>query len=347
MSLPITNKTISVVLSTHNGGKFLSKQLDSLINQTRLPNEVIISDDASIDQTMEIVSKFEKTAPFPVLVNRNNPAKGFRENFLSSTKLSKGDWIAFCDQDDIWRRNKLQVCSQYMQVPGITQIVHQATLIDQNDKFIGYFDQGIKSTQIKEPFSYDLWGTFWGFSMIFDRRLLEIVDIDSRCVDYIDSTHLAAHDRWTFSLAQALGKTAEVAERLVDYRQHENNLFGSAARKGSEKKTKGLLKENSAYLDSTQRMREIIKGFPEDIVAKFPEFDRERALRIYSKAVAQLCGRQKIYCSTSAASAVMNCMLLLVRGGYFNAQKNSFRWRSFAKDISVSLRIRNPISAEN
>lgn len=334
MSIP--TPTISIVLATFNGEEFLEKQLASLAGQTHLPLELIVSDDASTDGTRKIIREFQQHAPFKVVAHLNPVCKGYRENFLSATRLARGRWISFCDQDDVWHPTKLAICSTYMSIPGITQIVHQAELTDGNDRNIGFFDQGIRHTGVKTQMAYDLWGTFWGFSLLFDRRILDVFDTQRRFVDYNDPRHLIAHDRWVFFLGQTLGHTIEVAQGLAQYRQHANNLVGNAQAPSRPKSISDIQKENAIYLLVTNQMRDIIVRLPVGIEKEFPLFDRDHALMICDRAINQLRGREKIYDSNST-KAIFECLAMMFRGDYRNAQNRSVRWRSFAKDLKISL----------
>ena len=91
---------ISVVLTTYNGEKFLKEQLDSLYNQTMLPDEIVVVDDCSNDKTVEILEKYKNTKGLRYYVNDVNI--GVNKNFEKAIKLCQGDYIALCDQDDIW-----------------------------------------------------------------------------------------------------------------------------------------------------------------------------------------------------------------------------------------------------
>src|SRR5664280_13480 len=98
---------ISIAMATYNGERFIREQLDSLARQTYLPCELIVSDDGSTDRTLEIVEDFAKSAPFSVRAYRNEQNLGYADNFLKAASLCDGEWIAFCDQDDVWFDNKL------------------------------------------------------------------------------------------------------------------------------------------------------------------------------------------------------------------------------------------------
>jgi len=75
------NSTVSVALATYNGDAFLQEQLDSLVSQVLLPMELVVSDDGSNDQTIDIVLNFSKTSPFPVKLVQNRERLGYGLNF--------------------------------------------------------------------------------------------------------------------------------------------------------------------------------------------------------------------------------------------------------------------------
>lgn len=97
-----TNKrlSLSIALASYNGKSYIREQLDSIARQTRLPDELIISDDASADSTEDIVFGFAQNAPFPVRFQRNNVRFGSTRNFGSAIRACNGDIIFLCDQDD-------------------------------------------------------------------------------------------------------------------------------------------------------------------------------------------------------------------------------------------------------
>ena len=219
-----TSKTVSVVLATHNGASYIEEQVRSISNQTLTPLELIVSDDASSDNSLQIVEDVLADCDFTVKINRNVRPLGFRDNFLQASLLAQGDFIAFCDQDDVWHPTKLEKCSEFFENKNISLIVHAAQLIDNDTNRIGMFRQGIEDTRVRAPLSYDPWGTFWGFSMVFRRELLKLVSINDRFIDYIVPSELIAHDRWIMLLGQMVGATAEIKDPLVDYRQHQQSF---------------------------------------------------------------------------------------------------------------------------
>lgn len=100
---------ITVVMTTYNGEKFILEQLDSLRNQSREIDEVLILDDCSKDETINIISeyiKFNKLDKWKII--KNNYNIGWKRNFYEGFKLATGDIIFPCDQDDIWHEDKIE-----------------------------------------------------------------------------------------------------------------------------------------------------------------------------------------------------------------------------------------------
>ena len=99
---------VSVAMGTYNGERFIRQQLESIAQQTLLPCELVVRDDASTDGTLTIVEEFASHAPFPVRIHKNDVRLGYPDNFMQAAILTNGDWIAFCDQDDFWLPQKLE-----------------------------------------------------------------------------------------------------------------------------------------------------------------------------------------------------------------------------------------------
>ncbi|MBO6239416.1 MAG: glycosyltransferase family 2 protein [Butyrivibrio sp.] len=101
---------ISVALATYNGEKYIQEQLKSILRQTLKVDEIIICDDISSDNTEEVVKKFirdnalENRIDFKV--NEHN--LGYASNFIKALRQTTGDYIFFCDQDDIWVDDRVE-----------------------------------------------------------------------------------------------------------------------------------------------------------------------------------------------------------------------------------------------
>jgi len=99
--------TVSVALCTYNGAAYLGEQLDSIVAQSRPPDELVVCDDGSTDGTVGLLQAFVPEAPFPVRLYRNERNRGFAKNFERAISLCTGDFIALSDQDDVWKPEKL------------------------------------------------------------------------------------------------------------------------------------------------------------------------------------------------------------------------------------------------
>ena len=124
----------SVVLATYNGEKYIREQLLSILNQTEKVDEVLIQDDCSNDRTLEICKDFIESNNLDWAVLKNEHNKGFEKNFLSALKKVSGDVVFLCDQDDVWKENKVQTMKRLMKDENILSLATTVDLIDENGK---------------------------------------------------------------------------------------------------------------------------------------------------------------------------------------------------------------------
>ena len=92
----------------------MREQLESIAAQTLLPVELVVCDDGSTDDTMALVRDFARWAPFAVRLYGNENRLGVIANYSRTVSLCRGDYIALCDQDDLWRPEKLELSLDYM-----------------------------------------------------------------------------------------------------------------------------------------------------------------------------------------------------------------------------------------
>lgn len=108
---------VSVAMATYNGADYLQEQLDSILRQTRAVDEVIICDDCSKDNTVVIIRNFiyQNQLQDKWRIEENKENLGFGSNFIKAIKNTTGDIIFFCDQDDIWIPDRIQVMEALME----------------------------------------------------------------------------------------------------------------------------------------------------------------------------------------------------------------------------------------
>ena len=128
---------VSVALGTHNGARFLGEQLTSILAQTHPIVEIVLSDDASTDGTVELVERAvaERRATDPatpaLVVLRNPIAVGVTANFEQALRAASGDLIALCDQDDVWHPDRVsRAVAEFSARPELDLVAAEARLVD-------------------------------------------------------------------------------------------------------------------------------------------------------------------------------------------------------------------------
>lgn len=126
---------ISVVMATYNGERFIREQLLSIFNQTMSVDEIIICDDNSRDNTVQIIKDIQKEYKnIDIRLIQNNNNLGYKLTFKKALSFCDADFIFLCDQDDIWLENKVEVMMQIMNVnKNIKVLASTYDLINEND----------------------------------------------------------------------------------------------------------------------------------------------------------------------------------------------------------------------
>jgi glycosyltransferase involved in cell wall biosynthesis len=106
---------VDIILATYNGGKYLAEQIDSIVSQTYGNWRLIIHDDGSQDQTVDIIKEYQHDYPAKIiLVDDGIKGLGVKSNFAHLMSLATSDYIMFCDQDDIWHDDKIAISLELM-----------------------------------------------------------------------------------------------------------------------------------------------------------------------------------------------------------------------------------------
>lgn len=236
MNDAVEHQRLSVVLATYNGARYLDEQLDSLNSQTRLPDELVVVDDASTDHTGEVLRAFERRARFPVhlieLPCHMGTCDTFAEGFTSST----GDILFICDQDDRWHPDKLAVMADRMAEHADKLLAFtDAVLIRANGSILSHSRwriAGFGTSQIADM-EHDPLGQMMmrqvvsGCTAAIRRELLDALLPFPR--DLHPALPMMMYDRWISLLAAAAGTVLAIPERLVDYRIHAGQQIGIPA----------------------------------------------------------------------------------------------------------------------
>ncbi len=223
----MANKRISVAMCTYNGERYLREQLQSIAQQTRLPDELVICDDCSVDLTPEIVSEFSRSVPFPVRFIRNHKNLGSTKNFEQAIALCEGELIALCDQDDVWLPEKL---------------ARQAALMEHNSSLGGVFSDAEVIDERSQAIGSRLWAGI-GFTPVEQRQFSAgkgahilikknvvtgatfMVRADLQSI-FTPIPNIWVHDGWMAWMIIVYSRLALIDVPLVRYRLHPNQQVG-------------------------------------------------------------------------------------------------------------------------
>ncbi|WP_062810824.1 glycosyltransferase family 2 protein [Alcanivorax sp. NBRC 102028] len=202
---------VSIAMATYNGAEYIEEQLYSFINQTRQPDEVVITDDCSIDRTSKIVSEFSRVAPFDVFFSVNDVNLGYTGNFNEALNKATGDIVFLSDQDDVWFPEKIKIVTDAaVNNPEALLIMNDAELTDQELKRTGLtkLDQIFASGQGENGF-------VMGCCCAVRRELLDF------CLPIPEE--IKGHDNWIVGFADRMDRRLVLREVLQLYRRHNNN----------------------------------------------------------------------------------------------------------------------------
>jgi glycosyltransferase involved in cell wall biosynthesis len=216
---------VSIALATYQGERFLSQQLESFLGQTRLPDELCISDDGSTDRTREIINAFASTAPFPVKSVLNPIRGGVNKNFENAVSHCSGDVILFSDQDDVWLPPHIEnLVAPLEGNSGIVAVASDSEFVDEGLQSAGCtqaesdrFPASLRDATMRLPRNQlNLvlrQNMATGHGMAFRRTLVPLL---------VPFTTTFMYDEWVLLLAAATGYITYVPQPLTLHRQHQN-----------------------------------------------------------------------------------------------------------------------------
>ena len=223
-----TKMKISVAMCTFNGSRYLDEQLASICSQVRLPDEVVICDDGSSDNTPDLLHAFAACAPFKVHVRINESNLGTIKNFEQAIRLCSGDIIALSDQDDVWLPQKLTRMEQiFLQTPQTGGVFTDAEIVDSNLRCLDFslwhvyrFQQNLQRV-VQQGNALDILlkqfvvtGATFAFRSCWKDRLIPIPSC-------------WMHDAWIALNIAIFSNLSIINEKLIKYRQHGNNQIGA------------------------------------------------------------------------------------------------------------------------
>ena len=202
---------ISVCMATYNGERYLKEQVDSILNQLSISDELIVSDDGSLDNTLNILRSYNDNR---IKIFKNTGRKGVVGNFENALYQAKGNYIFLADQDDVWLSNKVEVCTSLLQT--YQAVVTDCLVVDMNLKIIheSYF----KLYKSKKGFLKNIFrSSYLGCCTAFRRELLNVI------LPMPKSLFLY-HDWWIGFFIDWFGKVKFIDIPCLYFRRHCNNV---------------------------------------------------------------------------------------------------------------------------
>ncbi len=322
---------ISIALATYNGQDYIAEQLNSILEQTLRPDEIIIGDDCSTDATIAKIESFLPACNIPIRLTCNTSRLGFRSNFQSILKRCSGDIIFLSDQDDYWYPQKIATVISALNNNKFAWLaIHDGDLAD--NKLV---KSGLtKFQQIRH---------IYGGKSHPKTGALSAVRRSSLSLILPTSDHYISHDQWIHDFAGSLpGKVIRIDISLQLIRRHESNTSTtpiSSLKK--ESRFKFLLNhiitsKNNPALDKVSLNQSIINR----LTTISPELKQslyltdtqiERTLFKSRKQLKFIEMRKDVQKSIFPLRQI-KALLLFLKGGY---HKDTFPW-NFLKDFLLT-----------
>ncbi|MEQ6996725.1 glycosyltransferase family 2 protein [Enterococcus casseliflavus] len=211
---------ISVCIATYNGEEFILAQIESILKQLAANDEIIISDDGSIDKTIEYIKSFEDSR---IKIYLNDNERGFTSNFQNALSKAEGDFIFLADQDDIWLDNKVKITLDALQYSDL--VISDCLTVDENLNILNnsrFHEFNIKGTKLE----HFLKSRYIGCCMAFNKKILDTV------LPFPLKYKVLEHDIWIAAVGLTYFKTTLIREPLIMYRRHSNNVSSGGFNNG-------------------------------------------------------------------------------------------------------------------
>jgi glycosyltransferase involved in cell wall biosynthesis len=252
---------LSIAMATYNGARYIKEQLDSFANQSLMPDELIVCDDLSTDNTIHIINDFAESAPFEVRVVVNNVNLGYTRNFEKALSLCTGDIIFISDQDDVWFENKISFVTRIFETNKYAYVViNDQELTDELlnpsglTNFSNTFSTGMPESWLSA-----------GCCTAIRSEFMQII--------YPFPVDVIPYDGWIHKIAHILGVRTVTSEILQFHRRHDKNASQSIVatilnpRKMAIFMEYGLRDVSSGWIGEVELTKYLVKTIIENRIA--------------------------------------------------------------------------------
>lgn len=288
---------ISIALCTYNGEKFLSEQLESFSRQTRQPDELVVSDDCSTDNSTKIVEEFANRASFPVRLYRNEKNLRSTKNFEKAIELCTGDLIFLSDQDDVWMPEKLErIETEFDKNQSVGMVFSDAEIVDENLGATG--DLLWNFTFAEEPREASRRGKF--FEVLLSQNVVTGATLAFRAELRKNFTPIPEnipnliHDGWISLVIATASQVVFLDEPLIKYRQHSAQQLGIDYGKHDAEDFDQRRQRYTASIKFIENEIARLKQLSE-IVADYPQFATKRETINFENLIAEKKAKIKHY----------------------------------------------------
>lgn len=277
---------ISIAMATFEGRAFLEMQFESIIKQTRHPNEVIIYDDASSDDTVSVLKTLKARAPFSVKIIKGTKNLGVNHAFGVALAACRGDYIFFCDQDDLWEPEKIEsFMAVFERNPAVGLVFCDASQIDAEGKFLNRslwqqigFNARRNRRFKRDPVAELLRGGnfIYGMAAAFRTESLRPflpINADPRGI---------THDTWFALHVLSVGWSGWALDRkLVQYRRHGRQATSQHASSNNDSKQSRLASREFQMISLITGLERVRDGVSS---ASFVRSEKARISALYNLA---------------------------------------------------------------
>src|ERR1043166_8951710 len=271
-------------MCTYNGAEFLTAQWESILAQSRKPDEVVVCDDGSSDGTRSLLEQLAQQSSVPVTLRFNEQNLGSVKNFEQAIRLCTGEIIALSDQDDVWRSDKLQLIEDTFTKHSAAGLVFSdAAIVDENLEPLGkrmWAEVGFEPHRQKllaRGRALEVLVTGWtvtGATMAFRS---EFVNLSLPIPDGI----AMIHDGWIALTTATVAAVVAIDEPLIKYRQHEKQQIGAPARPEPEAQPRGV-QTALRRRNRSDELHKILETLEARLLAQAQNYDTRKALAFVS-----------------------------------------------------------------
>ena len=203
---------VSIAMAVYNGGKYINEQLGSIVSQLTEADELVISDNMSTDDSRDIILSYAKLYPNIKFFECNE--QGIVANFENAIIHCSGKYVLLADQDDVWNCNKIEEIVKKFNMSDAYVILHDCDYVNE------YLEKSNKTLfedkKVKIGYKKNLWkNSYQGCCLAFKSEMIPVICPIPR--------NLPIHDQWIGLLAEKLGRSELLYEKLILHRKYKGS----------------------------------------------------------------------------------------------------------------------------